>query len=393
MRIRIHCALAAAVMVCAAACSSGTAPRVAPAAITPSARFILAGQFSIQPLTQFPPGTGPRFGGISGLAPTSDPAVFVGISDDHETPRVYRLRMSGDGADFRAEALEFIPLQPSPRHPSELDPEGIAMIPGGDLIIVAEGLGTVEPRIPPSVMEYGPRGAFVAALPVRDRYHQNRTGPQTKGVRHNLGFEAATVTRSGRLIVGTEGTLVQDGELTTFDKGAPSRILEYVRRDGEYRPAREFVYMVDPIRRPPFEAGLAVNGLVDLLSIDEDVFVALERSFVAETGNTGRNINRIQLFLIDLRRATDVSAYDSLKDAPTATPVKKTALIDLANVPGLSPDLAPSLDNFEALAFGPMLADGRHTLILVSDDNFNVSQRTWFLLFAVDGLASVQRIQ
>ena len=73
--------------------------------------------------------------------------------------------------------------------------------------------------------------------------------------------------------------------------------------------------------------------------------------------------------------------------------MKKTALVDLANVPGLSPDLAPSLDNFEALAFGPRLADGRHTLMLVSDDNFNVSQRTWFLLFAVDGLASVQRIQ
>ena len=267
------------------------------------------------------------------------------------------------------------------------------MIPGGHLIVVAEGLGAVEPRIPPSVTEYGPRGAFVAALPVRDRYHQNRTGPQTKGVRPNLAFEAAAVTRSGRLIVGTEGTLVQDGELTTFDKGAPSRILEYVRRDGEYRPAREFVYMVEPIRRPPFESGLAVNGLVDLLSIDEDVFVALERSFVAETGNTGRNIIRIQLFLIDLRPATDVSAHDSLKDAPAATPVKKTALVDLANVPGLSPDLAPSLDNFEALAFGPRLADGRHTLMLVSDDNFNVSQRTWFLLFAVDGLASVQRIQ
>jgi hypothetical protein len=378
--------LLAAWIVCTAACSP--APRLARDPISASTKLTLAGQFSLKPLTHFPAGTGPRFGGISGLAATSDPSVLVAISDDHETTRVYRLRMSGVGADFRVDALEFIPLQAPPGGPAELDPEGIALAPGGNMIIVAEGVGNVEPRIPPSVNEYGPRGAFVRSLVVRDRFVPNRTGPQTKGVRPNLGFEAAAVTKSGRLIVGTESTLVQDGELTSFAKGAPSRILEYVSRGGEYRPAREFVYMVEPIRRPAFETGLAVNGLVDLLPVDDEVFLALERSFVAETGNTGLNMNHIQVFLIDLRGAADVSAVDSLKDAGSFAPVKKVPLFDLSTVSGLSPDLAPSLDNFEALAFGPKLADGRRTLILASDDNFNVSQRTWFLLFAVDGLAS-----
>ncbi len=382
--------LLAAWIVCTAACSSGTAPRVAPDPIGPSTKVTLAGQFSIKPLTQFPAGTGPRFGGISGLAATDDPSVFIAISDDHVTNRVYRLRMSGNGPGFRIDPLEFIPLQAPPGGSAELDPEGITLAPRGNMIIVAEGSGNVEPRIPPSVNEYGPRGAFVRSLPVRDRFVPNPTGPQTKGVRSNLGFEAATVTRNGRLFVGTEATLVQDGPLTTFEKGAPSRILEYLSRAGsEYRPAREFVYIVEPIPRPSFEAGLAVNGLVELLPIDEDVFLALERSFVAETGNTGRNMNRIQVFMIDLRGAADVSGIESLKDA-AFTPVKKVPLFDLSNVPGLSPDLAPSLDNFEALVFGPTLPDGRRSLILASDDNFNVSQRTWFLLFAVDGLASRQ---
>ena len=382
--------LLAAWIVCTAACSSGTAPRVAPDPIGPSTKFTLAGQFSIKPLTHFPPGTGPRFGGISGLAATNDPSVFIAISDDHETSRVYRLRMSANGPGFRIDPLEFIPLQAPPGGPAEFDPEGIAVAPRGNMIIVAEGSGNVEPRIPPSVNEYGPRGAFVRSLPVRDHFVPNPAGPQTKGVRSNLGFEAAAVTRNGRLIVGTEATLVQDGPQTTFEKGAPSRILEYLSRGSEYRPAREFVYMVEPIQRPPFETGLAVNGLVELLPVDEDVFLALERSFVAETGNTGRNMNRIQVFMIDLRGAADVSGIESLKDAGAFTPVKKVPLFDLSNVAGLSSDLAPSLDNFEALAFGPKLPDGRRTLILASDDNFNVSQRTWFLLFAVDGLASGQ---
>jgi hypothetical protein len=261
------------------------------------------------------------------------------------------------------------------------------------MIIVAEGSGRVEPRIPPSIQEYGPRGAFVRALTVRDRYAPDRTGPQTKGVRSNLGFEGAAMTKSGRLFVATESPLLQDGDLTTFDKGAPSRILEYVRRGGEYQPAREFVYVVEPIYRPVFEAGLAVNGLVELLAIDEEVFLALERSFVAEPGNTGRTMNRIRLFRIDLRGAADVSAYDSLKEAPAVTPVRKTLLVDLSNVAGLDAGLAPGLDNFEAMVFGPRLPGGRQTLILASDDNFNVSQRTWFLQFAVDGLPHAQRVQ
>ena len=391
--MRIRTRFLALVTAGAAACSSGQGPRVAlePAAAAPT--FTLAGQFSIHPLTQFPPGTGPRFGGISGLAPTSDPAVLLGISDDHDTNRIYRLRLSGTSADFRVEALEFVPLERPPAGPGDADPEGIALLPGGNMMIVAEGSGRVEPRIPPSIQEYGPRGAFVRALPVRDRFVPDRTGPQTKGVRSNLGFESAAITKSGRLFVATESPLLQDGDLTTFDKGAPSRILEYVRRGNDYQLAREFVYMVEPILRPPFETGLAVNGLVELLAVDEDVFLALERSFVAEPGNTGRNMNRIRLFRIDLRGATDVSAFDSLKAATAITPVRKVPLLDLSNVAGLSADLAPSLDNFEAIAFGPRLPGGRQTLILASDDNFNIAQRTWFLQFAVDGLPPRQRVQ
>jgi hypothetical protein len=67
--------------------------------------------------------------------------------------------------------------------------------------------------------------------------------------------------------------------------------------------------------------------------------------------------------------------------------VQKKLLLDLKKTPGLSSELAPSLDNFEGLAWGPRLADGRQTLILVSDDNFSVRQRTWFLAFAIGSVA------
>jgi hypothetical protein len=54
----------------------------------------------------------------------------------------------------------------------------------------------------------------------------------------------------------------------------------------------------------------------------------------------------------------------------------------LSDVQGLNPELAPSLDNFEGMTFAAPLPDGRPAFIMVSDDNFNKAQRTWFLQFA-----------
>jgi hypothetical protein len=332
-------------------------------------------------------------GGISGLAATAVPGEFLGISDDHDTPRVYRLRMTGSGSTFRVAAVDYIPLRLPPSGPSHLDPEGIARSPNGNMLIVSEGMGSAEPRLPPAVLEFGPGGALIRSLPVRDRFVPNETGPLVKGVRSNSGFESIAITAAGRVFVGVESAIVQDGELATFETGTPARIIEYVSRGGRYEPGREFVHVVEPVHRPPFEVGLAVNGLVELLALDEGTLLALERSFVSEAGDGGGGMNRIRLFRIDLRGATDVARFDSLKDAPSFTPVAKTLVLDLSRVAGLSPELAPSLDNFEAIVFGPRLPGGGVSLILASDDNFNAAQRTWFLLFRVDGLSAGLRIQ
>jgi hypothetical protein len=196
-----------------------------------------------------------------------------------------------------------------------------------------------------------------------------------------------------RVYAAVEAALVQDGEPATFDRASPARLLEYVRRGESYEPGREFVYMVEPIDRPPFEAGARNNGLVELVALGGDELLSMERSYVTETGGTGRNLNRIRMFRINLSAATDVSSLDSLRDSAGYAPVTKRLLLDLSDLNGLDSDLAPSLDNFEGLAFGPPLADGRSTLIVVSDDNFNPAQRTWFLQLAVVPSGSPQRIQ
>ena len=55
----------------------------------------------------------------------------------------------------------------------------------------------------------------------------------------------------------------------------------------------------------------------------------------------------------------------------------KHLLVDMVDL-GIQPD------NLEAMAFGPRLPDGRRSLILVSDNNFNPSQTTQFIVLALN---------
>ena len=182
----------------------------------------------------------------------------------------------------------------------------------------------------------------------------------------------------GRFFTATELPLTQDGEADPFAPGGRARLLEYVAAGGSYQPRREFVYEIEPIDRPPFEIRFAISGVVELLSLGGDEMLAMERGFVESTDRK-QTLNRIRIFRIDLRGATDVSSRDSLRDATDITPVRKTLVVDVSRLPGLAAPLT-ALDNFEGMAWGPPAPGGGRSLILVSDDNFSERQVTAFLL-------------
>lgn len=179
-----------------------------------------------------------------------------------------------------------------------------------------------------------------------------------------------TFDLGGRLYVGTENALEQDGPAAALGIGSPSRITEYDTATG-CRLA-EYVYATDPVADAPVPAGaFASAGLAELLALDdEDTLLALERSFSTGVGND------IRLCLVRTEGATDVSGAASLQGLDYQ-PAEKNLLLDLAGL-GLAPD------NVEGMAFGPDLPDGRKTLVLVSDDNFSPTQTTQFIALALD---------
>ncbi|MNT44519.1 hypothetical protein D3C72_1810490 [compost metagenome] len=72
-----------------------------------------------------------------------------------------------------------------------------------------------------------------------------------------------------------------------------------------------------------------------------------------------------------------------MADGKKIVEVPKTKLIDFET--DLKTDRKHSVENFEALAFGPKLPDGRKTLLVMTDDNFSKTQKTQLLVFAVEG--------
>jgi len=353
-------------------------PAVATAAAEAEA-FELLGETSV---ARRLPGSAAPVGGLSGLAFDPGAGTYWAVSDDRSQfapARLYELAIDIDTEAARlggVEVLQSVELRrvDGSTFPQEtIDPESLAPTASGGWVVASEG--HAETGVEPALFEFRRDGTWRGEFALPRRYRPRRRA----GVRHNLALESAAISPAGRwLFSGTENALIQDGEKASSSAGSPSRLL---RIDlATRRLAASYVYWTEPLAAPPAGADFAVNGLVDLIALDGERLLALERSFTRGAGNV------VRLFLVDLARATDVSRRTRLRPWRRPRAVTKHLLLDLATL-GVKPD------NLEGMTLGPELADGRGTLILLADDNFNPrAQRTQLLVlaFADELLASIR---
>jgi hypothetical protein len=355
-------------------------------AIVAIAGAATAGAQAVQNLTYigqetFPTSTtfaGTQVGGLSGIAYDPASASYFSVSDDRSpSARFYNLSidlsdgaLSGGDVSFSSVTT----LRQSNGDPFvnlTLDPEGIALAPNGDLFVSSEG--DTSRGFQPFVNRFArATGVQNLALPVPGAY---AVGSPTSGVRNNLAFETLTISPSGQsLFTATENALVQDGPAAAVGVGSPSRILRYDLSSN--MPAQEFVYVTEPVAEVPNPpGGFATNGLVDMLAIDDQNFIAVERSFSTGAPGSSGTGNIIKLFLVNLAGATDVNGLSALPGS--YTPASKTFLFNLV-------DLNIPIDNIEGISFGPILPNGQRSIVLVSDNNFSATQFTQFIAFGAD---------
>ncbi|MEH2305133.1 phytase [Nostoc sp.] len=336
-----------------------------------------------------------RLGGLSGVTYDAVNNRYYAISDDRSqvaSARFYTFTTADSGVTF----TNVTPLKDSNSNffaINSLDPEGIALTNNGTVFISSEGeVNPAASRVTnPFIKEFSLatgqeiRSLFVPSkfLPVVEDTNSNGIvdagDTQTSGVYNNLAFESLTITPDQKtLFTATENALSQDGLKASLTSGSPSRILQYNLVTGQAE--KEYLYITDAIPEAPNPStGSADNGLADLLAIDNrGTFLALERSFAQGVGNT------IKIYEVSLQGATDISFYDSLNNLSAEQlaaikPAQKRLLLNLNDL-----NLPNGTDNIEGITFGPKLADGSQSIVLVSDNNFNQSQYTQILTLGAD---------
>ncbi|KQV98957.1 esterase-like activity of phytase family protein [Streptomyces sp. Root369] len=260
------------------------------------------------------------------------------------------------------------------------DPEGIAVDPrDGTLVWTSEGERIVASDGPallgdPWIRRATTTGAYTGQLPLPPQLHMNS---QEFGPRKNQTLEGVSFTPDGRRIVtAMEDPLYQDGDDPTPEHGALTRITVHDARTGQ--PLAQYAYPLEPLFATPPAGSTDTNGVSDIVALDRDRFLVLERASIYTDNNW-----KARIYLVDLHGATDVLGRDSLTatSAQRVQPVRKTLVTDLSDVPGLT-----RVDNVEGITLGPRLPDGRRTVVLVSDDNFATRQATQIIAFAAHGI-------
>lgn len=351
---------------------------------------------------------GTTLGGLSGLTYDAVNNRYYAITDDRggqpnepgNPPRFYTLTLDLSNGTFDNSRVSFTDVTRLRRNDGSFyntfstDLESIQLTNSGTLLVTSEGetAATGQIRTNPFLNEYNLDGNFIRSLPIPEKFVPDAvTSPnQTRGVRDNLAFESGAITPDGRtFFTASENALVQDGPAGSVTNDTRSRLLRYDLTTGQ--PNGEFLYETDRVAFAPQPSnGFTSTGLVDLLALDNGTtLLALERSF--SLGRPGGG-NTIKLYEFSLDEATDISNIPSLNalsatESANIRPVQKQLLLNLNDL-----GLANGLNNIEGIELGPQLPNGLRSLILVSDDNFNVGnipqvpflESTQFLAFGLE---------
>lgn len=288
---------------------------------------------------------GQPMGGFSAAAYDQDDDRLWLLSD---APRGHLVPFSG----LRAQVTGRGALRAGPRlllrdGAGELLPEGFdgegLVLAGDEAWIVSEGRRTQERRA--RLQRHSLRNGRLLEERSLPAPWQEWPG---QGLRANKGPESLTRTPAGDLVLAAEAPLVQDSPLADQDlvplavqaTGEPPSILGRIALG------------------PAGAAASRSLGLTELLALDAPpALLALLRSYVPPQRWTA------QLQVLPLPTSP-------LEEAPPLVPSQGWDLLE-AGLPA---------DNWEGMAWGPQLDDGRVVLVLVSDDNFNPLQRSWVSL-------------
>ncbi|MDR7272093.1 hypothetical protein J2X20_004767 [Pelomonas saccharophila] len=345
-------------------------------------------------------------GGLSSIDYVPATGHYLAICDDRSDrapARYYELSLDlskfrrsaapGDAGVTWVNMTTILDLDGQPFGRNQVDPESLRLDAKRNLIYWAnEGQRVSNAMQNPTVRRMSLEGKPAGEFPVPGYYNPSGSAsgiaPGDMGIYNNLAFESIAITPDGKTLwTMSENGLAQDSLPTAVGRGSRARMLSFDLDSG--KAGAEYIYDVGPVPFPPARQGdFATNGVPDMLALSAHEFIVIERAFAVGAQTPGvaaltkqPTSNTIKLYLIDTRGATDVSGWPSIKGREVV-PVKRAMLLDLSSLKNDDGSVL-ALDNIEGISFGPMF-NGKRTLILVSDNNFNPAQFTQFIAFTVE---------
>ncbi|KQW43741.1 MULTISPECIES: esterase-like activity of phytase family protein [unclassified Roseateles] len=345
-------------------------------------------------------------GGLSSLDYVPATGRYLAICDDRSDrgpARFYELAL--DLSKFRRNAspgsagvawvgmTTLLDHDGQPFGRNQVDPESLRLDTKRNLIYWGnEGQRISSAVQNPTVRRMHPDGKPAGDLAAPNYYNPSGSAGGLAagdiGPYNNLAFESIALTPDGKTLwTMSENGLAQDSPPAAVGRGSRARMLSFDLDSG--KAGAEYIYEVAPVPFAPARPGdFATNGVPDMLALSAHEFIVIERAFAvgALTPGTAAHTklptsNTIKLYLIDTRGATDVAGWPSIKGRDVV-PVKRTMLLDLSSLKNDDGSVL-ALDNIEGISFGPM-HEGKRTLILVSDNNFNPAQFTQFIALSID---------
>ena len=331
------------------------------------------------------PFEGTTVGGLSGIDYDAASNSWVMESDDRSEinpARFYRASLAYDSEKFSGVTLNSVHFFTQPdgsRYPNLAH----AQLDKGDQVADIETI-RVDPRdgslwygsegnrkvgLHPFVRHADRDGNYLATLATPTMFNVSK---EETGSRNNMSFEGLSFASDGKsLWLGMEAALYQDGPLATPDHGSVVRI---TRLDRAGTVLGQYAYRIEAVATRPAAGREADNGVSEILAVNDHQLLVVERAGVENAD--GIYTNHVRIYEMETDGATDIVAIAALAGA-TYVPARKRLLLDLEKI-GLA-----RVDNIEGIAWGPRLANGRRSLVMISDDNFNAQQVTQILAFEV----------
>lgn len=349
-----------------------------------SPRLRLIGEARLPHRLQF---QGTTVGGLSGVDYDAASGLYYLLSDDGSNinpARFYTARLALD-TDRLGEpvltSMTTLRQADGSTYPAALrgiqvpDPEAIRWRPASQTLLwTSEGHALTGAA--PALRESRADGTLVRELALPAMFDFQLT----RGPRSNRALEGLALSPDGRQAwIAMEGALRQDGPLPTVQApGGPCRFTQLDLASGQV--VRQIAYIPDAIPRAPVPpATQADNGVTEILMLDADRMLVLERAYMA--GHDALSGISLRLYLIDLREGTDTLNIPALQPG-AYQPVAKRLLADFSGFTGAGPGpRLARLDNTEGMCWGPRLPNGNRSLHFISDDNFNSRQITQWLAF------------